>query len=766
MKTSISLVCDAVVKWCLYATLFLTPIFFLPFTLYPVDLNKQVIFVSLTLIATLAWLIQSIGKGTIEYPKNTAGIPLVLLIAFVSISAFFSGARGISFMGISGGETDTALALVSFALFYFLISVSFREKEDYTIAFIACMASASLAVLYAVLQAVGVSLLPWDFTKGGDFNAVGTANAFGLYAGMMGLLAFAVAYYMPVTKRMRIGSGILAAVSFILAFLIGYFAIFIALILGISIFMARDARRNFAPLALIALSVFMLVLASGIISVPVPRIATPAEVAPSIRASLSIAKETAREGVQSFLLGSGPATYQYQYGKYHDAALNQTIFWNIQFTQGFNAVLTHLVSWGFLGTAFFLLFLMGIVHTMLRMAQQWHADQRGVVLIALGAYSILTLFLYPQNFSLYFFLFALAGMITAFHAERNGGYGTLSFSSSRYGVFALPLGIMLMGMATIVLLYANGRRYVAGIQFARGMSVATRTKDIEQALPLLIRGVSLDSENDRYLTALASAYLARANALVATVTSASAPDADLQKKVGDAAGAAVASVERATRSNPLNVQNWIALGQVYEAVIPFNAQAASFAFAAYDKAASLQPNNPSIPLYSGNAHYAAAARMKTDNTKEYAAAQTAFDKALALKPDYAPAHFAVIRMLDGTGRGDEALARAERLRALITNDSNALLELGILHYQAGRAEKAQEVLEQTVRVSPDYANALYFLGLTYEKLGDRARALTQFERVLKLNPENAEMKVIVDNVRAGRQAIDSGKTPAPFPEKK
>lgn len=699
MKISLETICDAVTKWSLRAVFFLTPIFFLPLTPYPVDLNKQFVFMTLTLIATIAWLVKCVKRGKIEYAKNYAGVPLIALVIFVIISAFFSGARSISLMGSTGGEVDTALAVIGFALFYFLISVSFRDKSDIKGAFVALIASGSLAVVYVIAQTLGLAV---------SFNPVGTMNAFGLYAGFVGVLAFGISQYAPVMRRTRIVTGIIAAVSLILVFLIGYWASFIALILAVSLLVffsvriedKKDARRkNFAALAVITASVCMLVLATGVVSVPVPRIAAAPEVAPSMGASLRIAAATARGGAKNFIFGSGPSTYQYEYVAHHDASLNQTLFWNVQFTQGFNGILTALVSWGIFGTILFLLFVGVIVHMAIRLARNRRMDHVTATAVALAAYASITLFLYPQNFVLQFLFFASAGIIAAISSEGKNGYGIVTMRLGVVAMFAIALALGL--------LYVNGRRYVAGVQFGRGIALAAETKDISKALPFLVSGSRLDPRSDAYLGVLASAYLVQANTLAAEAGT--NPAADLRKQVADAISTAVAAAERATQVNPVSAANWIALAQVYEAVAPFNAGVASSVLPVYSKAASLDPVNPAIPLYIGNAHRAA---------EEYAAAEEAYGKALALKPDYLQAQFA----------------------------------LGALHYQLGHFGKARDIFEKAVGISPDYANALYFLGLSYEKLGNRAGALAALERVAQLNPESAELKASIVNIRAGKPA--------------
>ena len=750
MKISVDFVCTAIVKWSLYAIFFLTPIFFLPLTPYPVDISKQFVFMTLVLVATLAVLIKAVKRGEIEYVKDYAGIPLTALVIFTAVSAFFSGARHISFVGLNGGEVDTALAILGFTLFYFLISVSFREKGEARNAFIALMASGSIAVIYGLLQAAGVSFLPWDFAQGGNFNPVGNMSAFSLYVGCVAVLSFAVAYYMPVTRRMRLWAGILAGASFIFAALVGYWALFAALAVGFSLLAFMRVRSegkkapygNFVPFAAITVVLCMLVITTGIVSIPVPRIASPTEIFPSVSASFRIAQATAQSGIKNFLLGSGPATYQYEYTRYHDATLNSTLFWNVQFTQGFNAILTHLVSWGIFGTAAFLLFLGIGFYRAFRLGKNPRADYMAATVAALFAYSAVTLIFYPQNFVLYFLVFAFAGMLAAFAAEGHRGYGVVSFS--------VPIVIMFAVVLVGGLVYVNGRRYVGAIRFGRGVRVASETKDMGKALPLLTAGSSLDPRNDAYLAILVSAYLARANTMAGAIVG--TPDDEVRKSVADAISAAVAAAERATQINPRSAAHWIALAQAYEIAVPFNAGAAALIIPVYGKAASLDPINPAIPTYIGNAHVGAAARAESDKKTEYATAQASFERAIALKADYALAYFGLIRMFDIMGREADAIARADRLRATLSNNPETLFQLGVIHYEAGRIGKAQEVLQQTVGLVPNYANALYFLALAEEKLGDRPSALLKLERVLQLNPENKEVQAIIASLRTGKPA--------------
>ncbi|MGQ9800642.1 MAG: protein kinase domain-containing protein [Candidatus Saccharicenans sp.] len=67
----------------------------------------------------------------------------------------------------------------------------------------------------------------------------------------------------------------------------------------------------------------------------------------------------------------------------------------------------------------------------------------------------------------------------------------------------------------------------------------------------------------------------------------------------------------------------------------------------------------------------------------------------------------------------------------------ALSYLGLFYFYQGRLEKARDIYQEVVRVTPDNINGLNNLGGTYFKLGDDLRAEQMFERsnAIKRNPD-------------------------------
>ena len=57
-------------QWILYFLAALLPVFFLPVTVYPIDINKEVFAVILTAAAVIAYLLDALMQKRIFYPKT------------------------------------------------------------------------------------------------------------------------------------------------------------------------------------------------------------------------------------------------------------------------------------------------------------------------------------------------------------------------------------------------------------------------------------------------------------------------------------------------------------------------------------------------------------------------------------------------------------------------------------------------------------------------------------------------------------------------
>jgi len=150
------------------------------------------------------------------------------------------------------------------------------------------------------------------------------------------------------------------------------------------------------------------------------------------------------------------------------------------------------------------------------------------------------------------------------------------------------------------------------------------------------------------------------------------------------------------------------------------------AHVSYDKAIALKPDFADAYNNRGNA-------LKELNRLEDALAS--YDKATALKPDYADAyfnhgtaHFKLKRPEDATARYDKAIAFKPDYAEVYNNRGSALFALK-------RLEDALASYDKAIALKPDYAQAYFNHGTTLLELKRLEDALASYDKAIALKPD-------------------------------
>lgn len=144
------------------------------------------------------------------------------------------------------------------------------------------------------------------------------------------------------------------------------------------------------------------------------------------------------------------------------------------------------------------------------------------------------------------------------------------------------------------------------------------------------------------------------------------------------------------------------------------------ALAAYRQAERLDLDNPRWPYFMADV-------LSVVGTDLEAAAR-AFRRAMAIEPDYAPAHMRLGKVLLADDRPAEAARELERALALEPTLQPARVTLAQIRLAEGELESAAAMLEEILRAEPRHAQALSTLGQTYMRLGRREEARAIAER--------------------------------------
>lgn len=802
---------ERIIKGLVFGLLFLVPILWLPFT--PNGLFIKVVLVEVAAVVIIgAWFANALVTKTIRYlstPFNALFLALVLLLL---VSTVFSATPWASFWG-DDPTGEKAATLFSFMVIFLAIA-SFFRRRDVKRATNILLASWSVLGAYVFLSMASSRffgrVLPWL-----DINPVGTINALGAFLAV-GFI-FALGLFL-VRSSGESGEGTQASRRLALATLIlvlppllltGFSVALVAVAAALAILVALNFSRfwsgagrapHYAFGARAVAVAFLVIVAGSLLAFTRPTFfnrfySSPLEVSPSFASTMTIGRKVLNE---SPVLGFGPANFRVAYNRFRDGSINSTPFWTTRFSHGFSFLATVPSTLGVLGVIVFLGFVASAFVFIGR--SLWAAAGPDPLRWALAGAALLVLilwFIYASNFSTSFALFVMLGLIAALTAREalpsGGGVGgfrgrlqawltvreraiavahpALTFAVSLAGVFVIAL--------STVAFYSFITQYVSYIYFQRASRVMNLYGNTDTARVFLERAVRLNSTDELLYQSQAQVAVLELNRIIGQA--AANPDRDISSQFRSELARGVNAAQQAAKLAPANPQNWLLLGQLYETVMPFVAGANQAAIEAYERAGKEDPVMPVTAVARGRVLLTTAdlASLQASRTsgaereqldvvykQSLAGARAELEKALALKPDFADAHFLLTQISTREGKVAEAIRNAEATAALAPQDIGVAFQLGVLYYRNEEFGRAQAEFERAIRLNENYSNARYFLGLIYDRRGKRPAALEQFEKIAALNPDNGEAKRIIENLKAGRPALTGIAPPAPAPEER
>ena len=144
------------------------------------------------------------------------------------------------------------------------------------------------------------------------------------------------------------------------------------------------------------------------------------------------------------------------------------------------------------------------------------------------------------------------------------------------------------------------------------------------------------------------------------------------------------------------------------------------------KALHLNPKDAAMHTKLGDVY------CRQDNYDE---AETEYNVALAIKPDYTKAMSGLAGTYETTGRLDEALELAERMEVVAPQDTAVKRQHAHILLSADKIEKAGEKIQELFAADPDDVHTLNLLGQYYICAGDEKKASGCFKKIRALRPD-------------------------------
>jgi eukaryotic-like serine/threonine-protein kinase len=146
---------------------------------------------------------------------------------------------------------------------------------------------------------------------------------------------------------------------------------------------------------------------------------------------------------------------------------------------------------------------------------------------------------------------------------------------------------------------------------------------------------------------------------------------------------------------------------------------------------------------------------------DWAGAESAFNQALRLNPNYAEAHHSYAYYLISRGRMEEAFAEIKRAQELDPLSLSINTDYGEIYYFARRPDEAIAQLKKALELDASFVRAHFLLGRAYAQKGQCAESLSEFQKAKELDPDSVEMLAALDlgyawcgSKEEGRKALD------------
>ena len=624
---------------------------------------KVSLVVWLVVAAFCLWIIARLKDGVLVTFRHPIFWAFGVLALAYLISAFASPAFLTSFIGL-GNETEAFAFVLILIILSVMTAFLFRRPERMFYFYSSIFASFILISIFHFIRLAEIifdfQLFKLSFLNSITTNTVGAWYDFGVFFGLVAVVLLSTVEMFKLKRFAKILISLailvtlffLALVDFSLVWwCIGIFALML-LVYSISFGGGASSFRSIevqppgsdnaqvkvskislprripsVPLLVMIITLVFIIGGKPIAGALADKFNIQSlDVRPTLSTTLSIAKSEA--GTNHFF-GVGPNRFFSAWVLNKPVEVNQTPFWNADFSFGYGLIPTAMVTVGIVGTMAWLFFLVVFVYlgySVLSLPINNQLNRYLTVSSFFGSlYLLVILVAYNPGVAITTLTFTFFGLFVA-SASREGvvSISLVSLAEKPRSSFAYVFVLVLVFIATIALGYLYAERLTSSIYLNRGLS-AFNDQNLDRAESEISKAADL-SHSDLYYRSLVNVYLAKMDNLVAGKKISSE---ELQTQFQALLGRAELSALEAVKLDQGNYQNWLYLGRIYETIMPTNiASAYENAKTAYNQALALNPNSPMVLAFLGRLELGRGNRVE---------ARDFLNKALQIKPDYSDA---------------------------------------------------------------------------------------------------------------------------------
>jgi tetratricopeptide (TPR) repeat protein len=765
-----------IIKIVQYSAVVLTgliPIFFIPKVWATLGFDKTLFAIVFIIFSAVLLSFLALRQSHMRTVLPTSLGFFVLFVMSAAISGFLSGDTQDTFRG-SFIEITTVLFLAVMALVMMLplILQGSKQMTIKAITFFGCMAS--VLVIYNFLRL----LFGPEFLSFGTFTAItdspiGGFNDLAIFSALVIILSVISLVQLPLNRIIQGILSSLVVLSIIILAVINFFNIWIIVgLFSLLVFvylLSRDKvftsenqvlippRRSL--LAIILTAVICIVSAAFVIAGDVlgDKLSNAinvsyVEVRPSLTATIGIAKSVYE---QDLLFGVGPNRFTDAWHLYKDKRINDTIFWEREFSAGSSFVSTVFVTTGIVGGVLLVLFHIWFLYlgyrTLLKTTQvDLYWRYFGSFSFAAAGFLWLMSYIYVPGAA----VLLLTALFTGFAYVASGALfpvmvRRITLATNQRRGFLLMSGVIMVVVASVTTLYTIGAQYIAQAKFAQAQTILNDSEEID------VRTAAAYElyKDDRFLNTRVQIKLLTLQTLLSTQN----PTEEEQQTFLRAAEQALILSEQAITKDVTNPSHHAVLAAVYAnlslAGVTGARERVDLSLA---EAKKYDPHNP--------VYYLIAAQVAA-RSGDLERARQELTTALALKRNYTEALYLLAQLDIAEGKTEAAIETTRAIIVLEPRNSTRYFQLGMLLAAVSKTEEAALAFQFAIQLEPQHVNARYLLALAYLDLGQVDAALEQLRVVQTTNQDNIELASLIEQVESGEyQAIESNSFETPVRE--
>ncbi|OGK55565.1 hypothetical protein A3B56_02055 [Candidatus Roizmanbacteria bacterium RIFCSPLOWO2_01_FULL_45_11] len=770
---------DALVKFSVFMVFLGLPLFFTGRAFQGIDFEKQIYFYFWVLLGLVAWASKGVLEESMKIRRTPLDIPILIFWLVYLASTIFSIDRWHSLWGFFGDPSRGFFSVTAIIIFYYLYLSNFSGAL-FRWSVGALFSSGLLVSVYSALMLMNINFLPEQIKKFAPLGLLGSLENLGAFFAIMIPITIAIIFKVllsakanPFLKFIAVVTGIAGLVlnlSLVAALhnYMSWWGLFFGMIVFLVFMLSKmvETPANWTWIPMLTFVLIMVIILS--IRFDIAKIELPTKVPAFYKISWDIAKNSVKD---KFILGSGPATYGYDFSRFRPDNYNETAFSGIRLYQAAGFFFEALPAIGILGTLALIVVLLSYIgsagHYLLK-------DREKNKLYSLGLMSSVVVF--AVNFSLIrmeggliligsaLAILAMAAVLYESAAEEN--YLKLTLKASAKYALTMAFVFMAISAGVIYLFVFIGKAYVADI-YAGSSSLSTSASGqvTVESVAKIKKAIDLYGREGRYYSGLGLEYMALANNEI--IKGGKTASSDI---MADYLNKAIENVSKGKNLMPNDAVAVESLAFVWENVGLY-AKGENAALKQqednYKIASELEPGNPNYYLKLGEVklRYAvalgSAAKGESNQEKEklIQEAKDLFKKSIGKKKNFAPAYFDLALAEEALGGLDEAIRNMTVAFGLDRSNINYAFNLGRLYQARGKENdnaNAENLFKQILGVNDKEINSHFNLGLLYERTNRKSEALAEYRKVLDLIPENLsdtrkQVEKMISNIENGAE---------------